>query len=64
MGLDLEETIGIAPDGTFGDLETVLAQRSAYCVTVDKNLLVVLSFSTCILKMIVFLLMSLEFCAS
>lgn len=39
LGSDLEETIGIAPDRTFGDLETVLAQRSAYCVTVDKNFL-------------------------
>lgn len=44
MGLDLEKTIGIAPDGTFGDLKTVLAQRSAYCVTVDKNFLQVSVF--------------------
>ena len=62
MSLDLEETIGRAPDGTFGELETVLALRSAYCVTVDKNFLEFLVFSFCILNDIVcFLLMSLNF---
>lgn len=67
MSLDLEETIGRAPDGIFGDLETVLALRSAYCVTISfcgQKLLGVLSFSFCILNDICFLLMSLEFCAS
>lgn len=37
MSLDLEEAIGRAPGGTFGDLETVLALRSTYHVAVGKT---------------------------
>lgn len=39
VNLNLEETTGRAPDGTFGDLQTVLALRPAHCVAVGKTFL-------------------------
>lgn len=44
MSWNLEETIGRAPDGALGDLETVLALRPVHCVTVGKTFLGFLVF--------------------
>lgn len=44
MSWNLEKTIGRAPDGTLGDLETVLALRPVHCVTVGKTFLGFLVF--------------------